>query len=327
MAKREASGSAAILSAARGGATRRKHPFLHELCRNRVLFIMLLPAILYFLIFRYLPMFGVYLAFTRYNYIDGMFGSPFVGMDNFRFLYISGALFNITKNTVLYNIAFLITGNAAQILVAIFISEIPGRIYKKTTQSLMFLPYFVSFVLVGLVVYNLLNYETGALNSALRSLGLEPVDVYGNVGAWKYILVLFNIWKGIGYGSVIYLAAIMGIDREIYEAARIDSANIFQQTRFITLPMLKPTFIILVLLQLGNILRGQFELFYQIVGSNGTLYKATDIIDTYVFRALVNTFDIGMGTAAGLYQSFFGFVLIMLVNTIVKKVNSDYALF
>jgi putative aldouronate transport system permease protein len=270
---------------------------------------------------------GVYLAFTKYNYVDGIFGSPFVGMDNFRFLYISGNLFNITKNTVLYNIAFLLTGNLCQIAVAIFISEIPGRLFKKVSQSLMFLPYFVSFVLVGLVVYNILNYETGLLNTILKSLNFEPIDVYGNVGAWKYILVLFNIWKGIGYGSVIYLAAIMGIDREMYEAATIDSANIFQQIRYITLPMLKPTFIVLVLLQLGNILRGQFELFYQIIGSNGTLYKATDIIDTYVFRALVNSFDIGMGTAVGLYQSFFGFVLIMTVNTIVKKVSPDYALF
>ena len=327
MVKRKRNGDKAALSATEFIAIKKKHGLLTELSKNRVLFIMLLPAILYFVVFKYLPMAGVYLAFTKFNYIGGIFGSPFVGMNNFRFLYISGALFNITKNTVLYNIAFLITGNIAQIVVAIFISEIPGRYYKKITQSLMFLPYFVSYVLVGFVVYNILNYETGLLNSILRSLGLEPVNMYGNVGAWKYILVLFNIWKGIGYGSVIYLAAIMGIDREMYEAARIDSANIFQQTRYITLPMLKPTFIILLLLQLGNILRGQFELFYQIIGANGTLYKATDIIDTYVFRALVNSFDVGMGTAVGLYQSFFGFVLIMSVNAIVKRVSPDYALF
>jgi len=325
--KRGQNGGAAALSAPQLGALVKKHGFLFELRKNRVLFVMLLPAIFYFVIFRYIPMIGVYMAFTKYDYIGGIFGSPFVGMNNFRFLYISGALYNITKNTVLYNIAFLITGNISQVMVAIFISEIPGRYYKKVTQSLMFLPYFVSYVLVGFVVYNILNYETGLLNSILISLNCEPVNLYGSVGAWKYILVLFNIWKGIGYGSVIYLAAIMGIDREIYEAAKIDSANIFQQTRYITIPMLKPTFIILLLLQLGNILRGQFELFYQIIGSNGTLYKATDIIDTYVFRALVNSFDVGMGTAVGLYQSFFGFVLIMTVNAVVKKISPDYALF
>jgi len=323
----DAGGDAAALPVIKTSPPKKKRGFLFELKKNKILFIMLIPAFLYFLIFRYAPMAGVYLAFNKYNYIDGIFKSPFVGMDNFRFLYISGALFNITKNTVLYNIAFLITGNICQIAVAIFISEIPGRYFKKTSQSLMFLPYFVSYVLVGLVVYNILNYETGLLNSILVSLGFDRVDMYANVGAWKYILVMFNIWKGIGYGSVIYLAAIMGIDREMYEAAKIDSANIFQQTRYITLPMIKPTFIILVLLQLGNILRGQFELFYQIIGSNGTLYRATDIIDTYVFRALINAFDIGMGTAVGLYQSFFGFLLIMTVNTIVKKVSPEYALF
>ena len=304
-----------------------KQGFFHEVKKNRVLFLMLTPAILYFLIFRYIPMGGIYLAFTRFNYVDGIFGSPFVGMNNFRFLYISGALWTITRNTILYNIAFLIVGNVCQIAVAIFISEIVGRYFKKITQTLMFLPYFVSFVLVGLIVYSILNYETGLLNSILRSFGAGPVDIYGNITAWPFILVMFNTWKGLGYGSVIYLAAIMGIDREMYEAARIDGANIFKQIRYITLPMLKPTFIILVLLQLGNILRGQFELFYQIVGNNGTLFRVTDIIDTYVFRALVNNFDIGMGTAVGLYQSFFGFLLIITVNWIVKKVAPDYALF
>ena len=304
-----------------------KQGFFHELKKNRILFLMLTPAILYFLIFRYIPMGGIYLAFTRFNYVDGIFGSPFVGMNNFRFLYISGALWTITRNTILYNIAFLIVGNVCQIAVAIFISEIVGRYFKKITQTLMFLPYFVSFVLVGLIVYSILNYETGLLNSMIKPLGFEPVDIYGNITAWPFILVMFNTWKGLGYGSVIYLAAIMGIDREMYEAAKIDGASIFKQIRYITLPMLKPTFIILVLLQLGNILRGQFELFYQIVGNNGTLFRVTDIIDTYVFRALVNNFDIGMGTAVGLYLSFFGFILIMTVNWIVKKVAPDYALF
>lgn len=309
------------------GKRKNKRGFLFELKQRKMLFIMLIPAALYFFIFHYAPMFGIYLAFTRYNYIDGIFGSPFIGLENFKFLYISGALYNITRNTVLYNLAFLLVGNICQIMVAIFISEIPGRLYKKVTQSMMFLPYFVSFVLVGLVVYSVFNYESGFLNASLKAVGLQPVDMYANIGVWKYILVLFYVWKNIGYGSVIYLSAIMGIDSEIYEAARIDGASVFKQIRYVTLPMLKPTFMILFLLQLGNILRGQFELFYQIVGANGTLYNTTDIIDTYVFRALVNTFDIGMGSAVGLYQSLFGFLLIITVNYITKKINPDYALF
>lgn len=288
---------------------------------------MLIPAALFFLTFHYIPMFGVYLAFTKFNYIDGIFKSPFIGLANFKFLYISGALFNITKNTILYNLAFILFGNLCQVLVAIFITEINGKLFKKVTQSLMFLPYFVSYVLLGLFVYNLLGYEFGALNTLLRSLNLQPVDAYGTTGIWKFILVGAYIWKNIGYGSVIYLSTIMGISSELYEAAKIDGANIFKQIRYITLPLLKPTFLILFLLQLGNILRGQFELFYQIVGTVGTLYKTTDIIDTYVFRSLVNTFDIGMGTAVGLYQSLFGFLLILTVNYIIKKVNDDYALF
>ena len=305
----------------------KRNGFFYELKKNKVLFIMLIPAALFFLLFHYIPMFGVYLAFTKFNYIGGIFGSPFVGLENFKFLYISGALFNITKNTILYNLAFIIFGTLSQIIIAIFISEIPGKLYKKTAQSIMFLPYFVSYVLLGLFVYNLLGYEFGVLNTLLKSVNLEPIDAYANTGAWKYILVLLYIWKNVGYGSVIYLSAIMGISSELYESAKIDGANIFKQIRYITLPLLKPTFIILFLLQLGHILRGQFELFYQIVGTNGTLYKSTDIIDTYVFRSLVTTFDIGMGTAVGLYQSLFGFILILTVNFVIKKYNDEYALF
>ncbi|NEN85026.1 ABC transporter permease [Paenibacillus elgii] len=294
---------------------------------NRVLWLMILPALLFFAVFSYLPMVGVYYAFTNYRFDGGLFGSPFVGMQNFKFLFESGVLYNLTKNTILYNLAFILFGNALQLLCAVFLSELPGKLFKKTTQSVMFLPFFISFVLVGAFVFNLFNSDTGVVNTVLKQLDLPPYDFYLNTEPWKYIIVFFHVWKGLGYGTVIYLAAIMSISDEYHEAAKIDGANIFQRIRHITLPLLVPTFILLILLSLGGILKGQFDLFYQIIGNNGMLFDSTDIIDTYVYRSLTVNFDMGMGTAAGLYQSFFGFLLIMVVNYGIKKARSDYALF
>lgn len=301
--------------------------FLYEMKKNKVLYIMLIPAILFFFLNCYMPMFGIYLAFTKFDFNGGIFGSPFVGMENFKYLFKSGSLLTITRNTILYNIVFIALGNFLQILVAIILAEIPGKVFKKTTQSLMFLPYFVSYVILGAFVYNILNYEKGFMNVTLQSLGMNPIDAFNMPGFWPYAMILFYIWKWLGYGTVIYLAAIMGISDDYYEASTIDGASILQQIWNITLPLLKPTFIILLLLSLGNILRGQFDMFYNIVGSNGVLYPTTDIIDTFVYRAIKINFDPGLGAAAGLYQSVFGFVLIIVVNKIVKRVDSDYALF
>ncbi|KRE64498.1 ABC transporter permease [Paenibacillus sp. Soil750] len=301
--------------------------FWTELSRNKIMFLMVAPAILFFIVFSYTPMVGIYLAFTKFSFDGGIFGSPFIGMENFKFLYQSGTLWNLTKNTVLFNLAFIFIGNFLQLICAIFLSQIMNKYFKKITQSIMFLPFFISWVLVGAFVFNLFNSDTGVINTILKQLGAQPYDFYLNTTPWKYIIVFFNVWKGLGYGTVIYLAAIMSISDEYYEAAEIDGAHIFQQIRHITIPLLTPTFILLIIFSLGGILKGQFDLFYQIIGSNGLLYDATDIIDTYVYRALAVNFDIGMGSAAGLYQSFFGFVLVLTVNYIVKKVREDYALF
>ncbi|MDQ0193809.1 ABC transporter permease [Paenibacillus wynnii] len=303
-----------------------KGGIIREFNRNKVLFLMVAPTLLFFLIFSYIPMVGVYYAFTKFDFDGGLFGSEFIGLKNFEFLYKSGILWNLTKNTVLYNLAFIILGNIMQVICAIFLAQLSSKFFKKTAQSLMFLPYFLSWVLVGAFVFNLFS-DFGVINTLLKQLGLQPYDFYLQTTPWKYIIVFFNIWKGIGYGTVIYLAAIMSISDEYYEAAKIDGANIFQQIRRITLPLLMPTFILLILFSLGGIMKGQFDLFYQIIGNNGMLYDVTDIIDTYVFRSLTVNFDIGMGTAAGLYQSFFGFVIIMLVNYIIKKTREEYALF
>lgn len=301
--------------------------FFREMKRNKILYLMILPAILYFIIFNYAPMAGVVAAFKRFNYNDGLFGSPWCGLDNFKFLWRSGTLPRITINTILYNVVFMGLEVVTQVGMALLLNEIISKKFKKATQTMMFMPYFISYVILSVFVYNIFNYDNGLLNNILQSLGFEKFSAYTTTWIWKYVLVFFEQWKSLGYGVVIYLAAITGISDEYYEAARIDGASHWQEIRYISLPMLKPTVITIVLFAVGRIMKGQFELFYQIIGTNGVLYNSTDIIDTYVFRSLTQTFDVGMGTAAGLYQSLFGLVLILTVNGIIKKINADYALF
>lgn len=295
--------------------------------RNKTLLIMLIPAVLYFLVFCYLPMAGVVIAFKRFDYSLGVFKSPWVGLDNFKFFFISGQAFNVTKNTLLYNIAFIVVNSFLQISLAIFLTEVGKKYFRKVSQTLMLMPYFISWVVVGAFVYNLFNYEFGVFNTILKAIGLQPVDVLSNAGAMKYILVFFNAWNCVGYGVIIYLAAITSIDKEQYEAAEIDGAGIFQQIFRITLPSIKPTFIILLLLSIGQIFRGNFSEFYQIVGNNGLLYNSTDVIDTFVFRSLMFTQEFGMASAVGLFQSVLCFSVIMVSNYVIKRIDKDYALF
>jgi putative aldouronate transport system permease protein len=301
--------------------------FFFELRKNKILFFMLLPAFMYFILFFYLPFIGVYYAFVDLKYALGLFRSPFVGFRYFRFLFVGNVITRLTVNTLLYNVAFIIVGNFFQIMIAILISQITRPWYRRLAQTFIFLPYFISFVLVGLFAYGLLNFDFGVINGFLKNVGAAPVAFYTTPGYWKYILTIAHVWKWLGYGSVIYLAAIMTINSELYDVASIDGANAFRQIRSVTLPMLKPTIIILLLFSIGSILRGQFELFYQMVGRNGLLYNATDILDTYVYRALTTTAQIQLGTAAGLYQSVFGLVVILTANFIIKRVEPEYALF
>ncbi|MEC0232163.1 MULTISPECIES: ABC transporter permease [Paenibacillus] len=289
---------------------------------------MCVPAILFFLIMSYLPMPGLYLAFINYNYSAGIFGSQFVGFDNFKFLVTSGALWKLTFNTIAYNLAFIIIGNTLQISIAVLLNELRKKWFKKISQSLMFLPFFISFVLVGLIAYNILSYDYGLMNGILKSIGWEPVKTYSNPAIWPFIIVLTYLWQSTGYGSIVYFAAIMGLDSEIVEAAEIDGANALQRIRYIVLPWLKPTFIILLLFSLGGILRGNFGLFYNLVGANNTaLFDATDIIETFVFRSLMNNFNFSLGSAVSLYQSVFGFFIVITANWLVKKVSPENTLF
>ena len=303
--------------------------FFHELKKSRTLLLMLLPAAVTIFIFAYLPMGGMILAFKNFNYKDGIWGSPWTKgiFDNFKFFFLSGKAFSVTANTFLYNLSFIAVNTFFAVLFAVILSEAGNKYFKKLTQSAIFLPYFVSWVIVGTIAYNLLNYENGVVNGILGMLGLEPVNIYANGPAWRIIIVLFNAWKSVGYSMVVYLAAVTGVDMQLHESAKIDGANIFQRVRHVTLPAILPTVVTMVLLDVSKIFRGNVDLFYQLVGKNGALYDSTDVIDTFVFRSLLETSDIGMAASAGFYQSILCFVTIMLVNGIVKRVQSDYALF
>lgn len=304
-----------------------RHGFWGDVVKYRTILLMLSPAVVFYLLFSYVPMVGIILAFKHFDYAGGVFGSPWNGLDNIRFFFESGDAWRVTRNTALYNIAFIVVNNVLQIFAAILLFEVGGKWFRKITQSILFLPYFISWVVVGSIAYNFLNYDIGTVNVLLKAIGMEQIDIFNTPAYWPYILVIVSAWKLLGYGTVMYLAAITGIDTEMYEAAEIDGANIFQRIMKVTIPNLYPMVIILVLLAVGNIFRGDFGMFYNLVGNNGVLFSATDVIDTYVFRSLITTNEIGMSAAAGVYQSVLGFTTIMLVNYMVRRYDKDRALF
>lgn len=303
------------------------HGFCKKLYKYRIFLLMLLPAIIYTLVFSYYPMSGIVMAFKKYNYAGGIWGSPWNGLDNFKFFFKSGQAGLVTRNTVLYNLVFIAVNTLCQIAVAVFLTEIRNKRFRKLTQSVMFLPYFISWVIVGVMAFNIFSSDYGFMNRLITSLGGDKIHFYTKPEAWPFILIFFNLWKNIGYGSVMYLAAIMGIDTSIYEAAAIDGANVFQRIFKVTIPSIMPTTIILLLLSIGGIFKGNFDMFYNLVGNNGLLYNYTDVIDTLTFRALISSNDFGMSAAIGVYQSVLCFITVILVNRFVGKFDKDYTLF
>ncbi len=305
----------------------RKKPFWKKVKDNRTLLLMCLPAVVFFIVFNYCPLPGVYIAFTNYNFRDGIFGSPFVWLKNFEFLIQSGELWKLTRNTLLYNVVFIVLGNVVQITLAVMLNEVRNKYFKKVSQTIMFLPYFISVVLIGAIAFNILNYDTGALNTLLRETGGDPVKIYSMAGIWPFIIIFCQMWQQTGYGSVVYFAAICGIDSGMMEAAEVDGATSWQRIRYIILPSLKPTFIILLLFALGGIMKGNFGLFWNLVGNNSQLFQSTDIIETFVYRTMTTQNNFSTSSAVGLYQSIFGFALVMFSNWLVKRIDPDYALF
>lgn len=292
------------------------------------LYLMMLPGILYLLVNNYIPMAGIIIAFKKLNFAEGIFNSPWCGIDNFKFLFSSKDAWIITRNTLLYNVAFILVNMVVGIAIAILICEVQSKKMKKLYQSAILLPFLMSMVILAYIVYALLSSENGLINnSILSSLNLEPVQWYQQPKYWPYILIFANCWKGVGYGCLIYIASLIGIDPTYYEAARLDGANKWQEITKITLPCLVPTIITLLLLSIGRIFYSDFGLFYQVPMNSGVLFSSTNVIDTYVYRALIERGNISMSSAAGVYQSIVGFTTVMISNWIVRKVNKDQALF
>ena len=292
------------------------------------LYLMAIPGLAYLLINNYLPMLGLAIAFKDMNYALGILGSDWIGFRNFEYLFRTSDAFVITRNTLLYNAVFIALGLSVAMAIAILLNEIRNKVAHRFYQSVIILPHMISIILVSYLVYALLSPETGFLNkTVLPMLGIEPISWYLEPAYWPYILTIVHIWKGAGYSCIIFLAAIVGIDREYYEAAKIDGASKWLQIRSITLPMIMPITIMLTLLAIGRIFYSDFGLFYQVPMNSGPLYETTNVIDTYVFRGLMQLGDIGMSAAAGFYQSLVGFALVVAANAVVRKIDKDSALY
>lgn len=291
------------------------------------LYILGIPGFVYIFINNYLPLYGLLIAFKDYNYQKGIAESPFIGFKNFEYLFKSKDVLIITRNTIGYNLLFILLSTVLGVALAIFLNEVKSRVGKKIYQTSILLPYLMSMVVVSYLTYAFLGDRTGALNGILHTLGLKSIRFYSQKQYWPYILTIVYLWRNIGYGTIIYLATVVGFDTSYFEAAELDGASKWQQIRFITVPLLKPTILMLVTLAMGNIFRSDFGLFYQIPRNQGLLFSVTDTIDTYVFRALLINGDIGLSSAAAFYQSLVCFVTIMVFNSVVKKASREDALF
>ncbi|MBD2869094.1 ABC transporter permease [Paenibacillus arenilitoris] len=292
------------------------------------LFLLMLPGLAYLLLNNYLPMFGMIIAFKDINFSKGILGSNWIGFQNFEYLFKTADAYIITRNTILYNVAFIAINTIGAVGLAIILNEIRKKFFQRFYQSIIILPHLISMVIVSYLVFAVLSSETGLINKAiLPILGIESISWYSSKEYWPYILTAVNIWKGIGFLSVVYLASIISIDPEYYEAATLDGASKWHQIRFVTLPLIIPVITMMTLLAIGRIFHSDFGLFYQVPMDSGVLSETTNVIDTYVYRALMNLGDIGMSSAAGVYQSIVGFVLVILSNYAVRKISKENALF
>lgn len=291
------------------------------------LYIMLLPGLIYLLINNYMPMAGLVIAFKRYDFSKGILASDWCGFSNFTYLFKTKDAFNMIRNTILYNLVFIFLGTVVAVAVAIMLNFLRGKLSKKIYQTVILVPYLVSMVIVSYIVYGFLSTESGFLNNLLVHLGGHTINWYTESKYWPYILTIVNLWKGFGYTSILYYATVIGIDFSLYEAASTDGAGRWSQIWNVTLPGLKTTIITMVLLQIGRMFFSDFGLFYQVPMHSGLISEVTDTIDVYVYKGLTQLNDIGRSSAAGFLQSVLGFILIMTVNQIVRKIDKDSALF
>ncbi len=312
--------------------TVKKESFFRDVAKNKFSYLIALPAIIYVFLFNYMAYPYMLIAFQRYDYrnnsiLDIIFKGKWVGFKNFNFFFSSQNAFRVTWNTIYLNVLFIITGTVMAVLLAILLNELRCKWFIKITQSVMLFPSYISWIMVSYILISLFSTQYGIVNTALRSMGMKAVNWYTDPNVWPGILVVMKIWKGAGMSAIIFLASITGIDSSLYEAAAIDGAGRFQMMKRITLPLIMPTIVIMTLLSLGKIMYGDFGMIYALVGDNGTLYKTTDIIDTYIFRSMRQIGDMSQSTAIGLFQSGIGFIMVYGSNWLARKFYPDGALY
>ena len=307
---------------------KKKKSLIRDLKENGSLLSMCIPGLIFFILFNYLPMFGIIIAFKQYRYDLGIWASPWNGLKNFEFMFSSPDAWVITRNTIAYNLLFIFGGLVFNVAMAIGLSELRNKAVSKLCQTVVIMPHFLSYVIVSFLVLAFLHVENGLINrSLIPALGLEGVDWYSNPKYWPWILVIVNFWKTTGYGSVVYLAGIAGIDTSLYEAAKVDGASRWQQIRYITLPALVPLMVVLTILNVGKIFNSDFGLFYQVTqGIPNSLYKVASTFDTYIYNALQTNVAIGKTAAAGFFQSIACCITILLANYIVSRIDNDSAI-
>ena len=298
----------------------KKRPFF------TALHLMMLPGLIYVIINSYIPMAGILLAFKRIDYSIGIFKSPFIGLDNFRFLFMTRDAFIMTRNTILYNLAFIALNTLMGLIVGILLSEILAKVFQRIYQTLILLPQLFSMIIIAYIVFAFLSTDAGFVNKVILGPGNE-INFYSVPKYWPFILTIVQVWNRLGYNSIIYLSAIVSVDRNLYEAATVDGVNRFKQVFYVTIPSIKPTMMTLILIAVGRIFYSDFGLFLQVPREAGALFDVTQTIDTYVYRALLQMNNIGMASAAGSFQAIVGFCVILLVNFMVRKVDPDSALF
>lgn len=296
--------------------------------KNTMLYCMMIPGLAYLVINNYLPMIGLVVAFKNYNYRGGIFGSPWCGADNFVYLFKTDSAYLITRNTLLFNLSFIALTTLVAVTMAILLNEINSKRYIKGYQTTILMPYLISMIIASYIVFALLSSDNGLFNkSILPAFGIEPIRWYSEPRYWPAILIITYLWKNFGFYTVIYYASVIAIDTDYYEAATLDGASKMRQIVSITLPIIRPVIISMVLLSIGRIFYSDFGLFYQVPRDSGALYSVTNTIDTYVYRALINLGDVGMSSAACVYQSIVGLLMVVGANALVRKVDPESAMF
>ncbi|MEO1772073.1 MULTISPECIES: ABC transporter permease [Enterococcus] len=311
---------------------KKKAGFWQNIWRYKALILMALPGFIWFIFFFYIPVFANVVAFKNFHispngFIDSLMTSEWVGFDNFKFLFASQDAWLITRNTLLYNIVFLAFNLFFAIAFAIIMSELRNKKFVKVYHTMSLLPYFLSWVVIGYFVYAFLSPDKGIINHWLTNAGKTPINWYSDPTWWPLIFVIMNVWKSLGYNSIIYYASVMGIDPTYYEAAMVDGASKWQQIKNVTIPQIVPMMLVLLIMNIGGIFRADFGMFYNVPRNSGALYQVTSVLDTYIYNGLTSTGDIGMSSAAGLYQSVVGAALLLIANFVVRKIEPDSALF